>query len=171
MGYRNKTYVAFASEDIHCYRMMEAWRDNEKIDFNFFDAHDLNISKDSSLPETIKRNLRARMTNAKQIVLLGSASARRKGGNGVSFLAHEVKLAIEFKLPVVVANIKNTRDRSVDRSIIPQPFLDVDYYTVSVTFQPKIIQHALDNYASTFSSSEKAGPHIYPDKVYSSLGL
>ena len=36
MSYRNKTYVAFASEDISQYRMMEAWRDNKYIDFSFF---------------------------------------------------------------------------------------------------------------------------------------
>lgn len=35
MSYRNKTYVAFASEDIKFYRLMEAWKANEKIDFNF----------------------------------------------------------------------------------------------------------------------------------------
>ena len=58
MSYRNKTYVAFASEDIKFYRLMEAWKANEKIDFNFFDAHDLFISRDTSKPETIKRNLR-----------------------------------------------------------------------------------------------------------------
>ena len=34
MSYRNKTYVAFASEDIRLYRLMEAWRENDKIDFN-----------------------------------------------------------------------------------------------------------------------------------------
>lgn len=32
MSFRNKTYVAFASEDIRMYRPMEAWRDNENID-------------------------------------------------------------------------------------------------------------------------------------------
>lgn len=50
MSYRNKTYVAFASEDIHCYRLMEAWRDNEHIDFDFFDAHDLYRARDTSQP-------------------------------------------------------------------------------------------------------------------------
>ena len=29
MSYRNKTYVAFASEDIHNYRLMTAWRANK----------------------------------------------------------------------------------------------------------------------------------------------
>ena len=80
MSYQNKTYVAFASEDIKYYRLMEAWRENKKIDFNFYDAHDLYIARDTSLPETIKRNLRQRLKNAKQVVLLGSRDARKKGG-------------------------------------------------------------------------------------------
>ncbi|WP_219842272.1 TIR domain-containing protein [Xanthomonas arboricola] len=76
MSYKNKTYIAFASEDIKKYYLIEAWRENEKIDFDFFDAHDLFISRDTSTPETIKRNLRERLKNAKQVVLLGSADAK-----------------------------------------------------------------------------------------------
>lgn len=110
MGYRNKTYVAFASEDIGKYRMMEAWKANEHIEFNFFDAHDLFISRDTSKPETIKRNLRERMKNAKQVVLLGSKDGKRKGGDGESFLAYEIEVIMEFKLPVVVVNLDQNRN-------------------------------------------------------------
>jgi microcystin degradation protein MlrC len=88
---------------------MEAWKANENIDFNFFDAHDLFISRDTSKPETIKKNLRERMKNAKQVVLLGSSDAKRKGGDGDSFLAHEIDLIIEFNLPVVIANLDGDR--------------------------------------------------------------
>ena len=171
MSYRNKTYVAFASEDIRSYRLMEAWRENDKIDFDFYDAHDLYISRDTSLPETIKRNLRERMKTAKQVVLLGSADARRKGGDGTSFLAHEVKVILEFGLPVVVANLD--QDRRVDTNFIPQPFIDADYYTLSTSFQPKIIQFALDKYAAKFAELRKSkfGAHYYEPNIYSSLGL
>lgn len=86
MSYRNKTYVAFASENITSYRLMEAWRENKNIDFDFYDAHDLYISLDTSQPETIKRNLRERLKNAKQIVLLGSNDAKRKGSDGTHSL-------------------------------------------------------------------------------------
>ncbi len=171
MSYRNKTYVAFASENISYYRMMEAWRDNDNIDFDFYDAHDLYISRDTSKPETIKKNLQERMKNAKQVVLLGSADAKRKGGDGVSFLAHEIDLIIEFDLPTVVSNIKNTKDRKVDRALIPDPLLDAKYHTMSVTFQPSIIMYALDHYPSDFSKHEKSGPYNYKDSVYESLGL
>jgi hypothetical protein len=169
MSYRNKTYVAFASEDIHNYRLMEAWRDSDNIDFDFYDAHDLYISRDTGKPETIKSNLRERMKNAKQIVLLGSSTGRKKGGDGTSFLAHEVKVAIEFNLPVVVANLNG--DRTVDTKVIPQPFLDGNYYTVSVSFQPVIIKYALDYYAPSYAHSTNTGPHYYPAKIYTSLGL
>ncbi|KJL32260.1 TIR domain-containing protein [Microbacterium azadirachtae] len=168
MSYRNKTYVAFASEDISSYRLMEAWRENDKIDFDFFDAHDLYISRDTSKPETIKRNLRERLKNAKQIVLLGSANAKKKGSDGTSFLAHEVKVMAEFNLPIVVANLDG--DRTIDRNFIPDPLLEADYYTLSVSFQPKIIQFALDKYVPGFASSSSTGPHYYKENVYAQLG-
>lgn len=169
MSYRNKTYIAFASEDISSYRLMEAWRENQNIDFDFFDAHDLYVSRDTSKPETIKANLRERMKSAKQFVLLGSANAKKKGGDGTSFLAYEVETMVALGLPVVVANLDG--DRTVDRNFIPKPLLDVDYYTMSVSFQPKIIKYALDNYASEFASSDNVGPHYYKSSVYDDLGL
>jgi len=169
VSYRNKTYVAFASEDIHYYRLMEAWRDNDNIEFDFYDAHDLYISRDTSKPETIKKNLRDRMKNAKQVVLIGSSDARKKGSDGTSFLAHEVDVMMEFDLPVVVAN--KDGDRTVDKTFIPLPLLNADYYTISVSCQSAIIMHALDKYASTYSGSTNKGPYYYKESVYASLGL
>ncbi|WP_430593284.1 TIR domain-containing protein [Humidisolicoccus flavus] len=169
MSYRNKTYVAFASEDIKSYRLMEAWRDNKHINFNFYDAHDLHISRDTSQPETIRRNLRERIKSAKQVVLLGSTLAKSKGSDGTSFLAHEVKVVMEFNLPVVVANLDG--DRAIDKNFIPAPLLSVDYYTLSVSFQPAIIKLALDNYVPAFAKSDNRGPHYYKSNIYQELGL
>lgn len=169
MSYRNKTYVAFASENITSYRLMEAWKANSKIEFNFFDAHDLFISRDTSKPETIKKNLRERLKNAKQIVLLGSRECKKKGDDSVSFLAHEIAVIMEFSLPIVVANLDG--DRNIDRNFIPNKLINADYYTVSTSFQPKIIMHALDDYVSDFYVSGKKGPHQYSAKTYTDLGL
>ncbi|KDN23314.1 TIR domain-containing protein [Amycolatopsis rifamycinica] len=170
MSYRNKTYVAFASEDIHLYRMMEVWRDNDNIDFSFYDSHDLYVARDTSSREQIKRRLYERISNtAKQVVLIGTADARRKGGDGDSFLAYEVATVIKLGLPVVIANKGGSR--SIERSLIPQPFLDADYYTLSTSFQPYTIKFALDNYAEKFASSDKSGPHFYGDDVYARNGL
>jgi hypothetical protein len=169
MSYRNKTYIAFASEDIRCYRLMEAWRENEHIDFNFYDAHDLYISRDTSKPETIKRNLRERLKNAKQVVLLGSDVGKRKGSDGISFLAHEIEVIQEFELPIVIANLNGSR--KIERDFIPTPLFDANYYTLSVSFQPKIIKFALDGYAAAYTKSEKSGPHFYPQPIYEKLGM
>lgn len=167
MSYRNKTYVAFASENIRLYRLMEAWRDNDKIDFQFYDAHDLFESLDTSKPETIKRNLRERMKNVKQVVLIGTPEGKRKGSDGKSFLAYEVSIMMEFDLPVIVAN--HDGDKNVNRNFIPKPLLDSGYYTLSVAFSPRIIKYGLDNYVPSYSTSDKSGPHYYKQHIYDKL--
>ncbi|MFS2137782.1 TIR domain-containing protein [Duganella sp. Dugasp56] len=169
MSYKNKTYVAFASENIHCYRLMEAWRENEHIDFSFYDAHDLFISRDTSQRETIKKNLRERMKNAKQIVLIGTTEGRKKGGDSYTFLGYEIELILEFNLPVVIANIGGSRH--VEKTLIPQPLLDANHYMVAVSFQPAIIKHALDKYTAEFADGIKKGCQVYKENVYSSLGI
>jgi hypothetical protein len=169
VSYRNKTYVAFASEDIRYYRLMEAWRENESIDFSFFDAHDLHAARDTSKPETIKARLRQRLNNAKQVVILGSAIGKRKGGDGRSFLSYEVDTIIRMDLPVVMANLDG--DRMIDTSFIPKPFLDDDYHTISVSFQPAIIKYALDSYVPSYATSGRTGPHYYKAEIYKKLGI
>jgi hypothetical protein len=169
VSYRNKTYVAFASEDIHCYRLMEAWRDNDNIDFNFHDAHDLVTALDTSLPETIRRRLRERLNNTKQVVFLGSKKGKSKSGDGKSFLFYEIETIAKLNLPVVIANLDG--GRTINEAVIPQRFLDEDYYTESVSFQPAIIKYALDTYAPAFAKSDKAGPHYYKSSVYEQLGI
>lgn len=145
MSYRNKTYVAFASENIHCYRLMEAWRENENIDFSFFDAHDLYLARDTSQPDTIKRRLRERLANAKQVILLGSAEAKKKGADGKSFLCYEVNTIISLNLPVVVANLDG--DRRIDRNFIP------DSSSMSITIRsPSRSSRRLSNMPSTTTS-------------------
>ncbi|GAC48718.1 TIR domain-containing protein [Gordonia sp. w5E2] len=169
MSYRNKTYVAFASEDIHYYRLMTAWRENKSIDFDFVNAHDIYTARDTSTPDTIKRRLRERLNNTKQVVLLGSSDARRKGGNGTSFLAYEVGAILALNLPVVVANLNGSRVGVSGN--IPAPFSANDYFTMSVSFGPTIIKYALDHYVPDFASSDKTGSYHYKESVYESLGL
>lgn len=169
VSYRNKTYVAFASEDIRYYRMMTAWVANENIDFNFFNAHDLFVARDTSAVETIRRRLRERLKSAKQVVFIGSDDGKLKADDGNSFLWYEVQTIVEFDLPVVVAN--HDGDRTIDKNFIPDQFLNEDYYTCSVSFQPAIIRFALDNYAANYSGSGKSGPHYYAEDKYQRLGI
>lgn len=172
MAYRNKTYVAFASEDIHCYRLMEAWRDNENIDFNFFDAHDINTALDTSQPETIRRRLRERLANTKQAVVLISETTKPKAARSSSFLYYEIEVIYKLGLPVVFANLNG--ERKVQTNRLPAKLLEP--YTISVSFQPAIIKYALDDYVPEFNDNLKAidpksGPYHYKKRVYTDLGL
>ena len=169
MAYRNKTYVAFDSRDIGFYNLMLAWNKNENMEFNFHNAHDLNTARDTSSDDQIKRKLRERLSNTKQVVLLGSTDARAKAQDHSSFLAYELDVMKELNLPVVIANLD--MNRVVAEKNIPRQLYETDHFTVSVSFQPKIIEFALDKYVQEFDSTTKTGHCQYDESVYKRLGL
>ena len=171
MAYRNKTFISFASEDINYYRMMEAWRDNDKMDFNFHDAHDLNVAFDTSQPDTIRRRLRERLANTKQVVMLISDVTRSKAADHGSFIHYEVTVIEKLKLPVVFANLNKRRESQSNK--IPQ--LLTAPYTISVPFGLEILKYALDNFPEDHEKNQrskepKSGAYYYPDSAYEGLG-
>lgn len=173
MAYRNKTYVAFDGEDLYAYRMMQAWKENENIEFDFYDAHDLNTALDTSKPETIIAHLRERLANAKQVILLVSNTTRSKAADEDTFLYYEVEAIRRRGLPVVFANLNSSR--KVQSAKLPES-LASNYYTMSVSWQPKIIMFALDDYVAKFQKNltaddPKTGPWCYAASVYEELGL
>jgi hypothetical protein len=173
MAYRNKTYVAFASEDILSYNLMKAWRANAHIEFDFLDAHDINVALDTSKPDTIRARLRERLANTKQSLVLISNTTKAKAARSSSFLYYEIEVIAKLGLPVVFANIDQSR--TVQSGKLPSK-LASPYYTMSVSLQAKIVQYALDNYVPEFNSNAQAakpyvGPYQYKDSVYKELGL
>lgn len=49
MSYRNKNYICFdGDEDMHYYRLMTAWKAHDGFVFNFHNAHDINIARETS---------------------------------------------------------------------------------------------------------------------------
>ena len=169
MAYRNKTFVSFASEDIRSYWLMCAWRANKKVDFNFHDAHDLNTALDTSHPDTIRRRLRERLANTKQVVLLVGGDTRSVAARSSRFLHYEVEVIKRLGLPVVFVNLNQSR--VVDRGRLPAA-LD-QQYTISVSFQPSIIRYALDEFVDGYGVAVRMrnGPHYYKASVYQRLGL
>jgi len=169
MAYRNKTFVSFASENLSSYRLMQAWKANEHIDFDFYDAHDLNTARDTSSRETIERRLTERLANTKQVVMLIGDQTKAKADDGISFVHHEVTVIKKLGLPVIFVNLNQSR--TVQTSRLPTALKEL--YTISVSFQPKIIKHALDDFIANYSANlkEKSGPHEYVASVYSRLGL
>lgn len=171
MAYRNKTYVAFASEDIDYYWMMTAWKKNQGIEFNFHDAHDINTALDTSQPETIRRRLSERLANTKQCVVLISDTTKPKAARSNTFLYYEVEAINRRELPVVFVNLNKVR--RIQPSKLPATL--TERYSISIPFGQKMITYALDNFPETFAENErsgsKTGPHHYLDSVYERLGL
>ena len=170
MAYRNKTFVSFASEDIDYYRMMCAWRDNARFEFDFHDAHDLNTALDTSQPETIRRRLGERLANTKQVVMLISDTTKPKAARPSSFIHYEVEAINRLGLPVVFVNLNKSRGHQTSK--LPTPLLAP--YTISVPFGVKIVQYALDHFPEHFAANKSAqtpkqGPHHYVDSVYDDL--
>lgn len=167
MSYRNKTYVIFDGDtDMHYYTLMKAWKENENIDFNFYNAHDINTSRDSSDEESIKSQLRERMANSKQVIVLVGENTK----NLRKFVPWEIELARKQDLPILLVNLNKKRGYDSDRC--PATVKD-EVYTMSVSFGPKIVQYALDNFPDDYNGTRdrKTKGHTwrYKDSVYDSL--
>ena len=148
---------------------MQAWKANEHIDFDFHDAHDLNTALDTSQPDRRRRRLRERLANTKQVVLLVGDETKAIAARPSRFLHYEVETIMRIDLPVVFANLNGSRVAEASR--LPKALLDM--YTVCVSFRPKIIKHALDNYVDGYAANKgtSSAPHKYPASVYEGLGL
>lgn len=167
MSYKNKTYVAFDGDtDMWAYRLMTAWKSNENMDFNFYNAHDLNSARDTSTEDSIKAQLRIRMANAKQMVLL----VGEKTKNLRKFIPWEIELARKKDIPIIVVNLNG--ERKHDSSRCPSA-IGIDIYTMHVSFNAKIIQYALDNFPSRYREykDDYPGNYYYLESVYKDLGL
>lgn len=167
MPYRNKTYVSFDGDsDIHYYYLMRAWKQSDGIDFNFYDAHDLNTARDTSQEVSIKQQLAARMRETKVFVLLVGDRTRYL----YKFVRWEIEQALRRNLPIVAVNLNGRR--AIDTEMCP-PILRPEL-AVHVSFNAAIVQHALDHWPSFHRgrrASHETGPFYYKEQVYRSLGL
>lgn len=166
MAYRNKTYIAFdGDKDMHYYRLLTAWSENERFDFEIHNAHDLNTARDSSQEESIKRKLRERFENSKLFIVLIGESTKYL----TKFVQWEIEVAIRLQLPIIAINLNGSRGQD-DRC---PPSLK-DALAIYVPFNEKIITFAMKNWPSSDAQHRKDGKSgwfYYNEDVYKSLGL
>jgi hypothetical protein len=167
MAYRNKTFVSFDGDnDIHYYRLMLAWKQNDNVPFSFFDAHDLNSARDTSSENSIKAQLAERLRNTKVFISLVGQSTRYL----YKFVRWEIEQAISRQIPIIVVNLNGKR--SMDPDFCP-PILSTTL-AVHVSFNARIVQHALEEWPSedqVFRNSADIRPRYYNQSIYSRLGL
>jgi len=166
MAYRNKTYICFDGDtDMDYYRLMTAWHANQRFSFEFQNAHDLNTARDASQEESIKRQLRERFANSKElIVLIGERTKLLR-----KFVQWEMEVALRIGLPIIGVNLNGARKKD-DRC----PAAIQSELAIYVPFGTKIIEHAMNNWPTNHASLKaegKTGAYHYEDGVYKSLGL
>ena len=167
MPYKNKTFVSFDGDtDIRYYRLMQAWKQNDGLDFNFYDAHDLNYARDSSLESSIKSQLAERLRNSRLFVLLIGEKTRYLQ----KFVRWEIEQAIASDLPIIGVNLNGRRAMDPERC----PTVLQAALAVHVSFNMAIVQHAMDNWPSSHlqnRTASKSGPFYYAESVYNDLRL
>lgn len=169
MSYREPTYVIFdADEDRWAYSYMRGWKSNEKVDFDFFDAHDLTaMTGRAESEEYVKRQLRERMNKANAVIVLVGEKTR----NLFRFVRWEIELAIRMDKPIIVVNLNNARMIDTDRC----PPILRNECAIHVPFKLKAIKCALDGFPEAFRrfapETKSEGPRFYNDSVYRDLGI
>ncbi|PKN71974.1 MAG: molecular chaperone Tir [Candidatus Cloacimonetes bacterium HGW-Cloacimonetes-3] len=168
MSYRNKTYVAFdADNDMHYYLIMKAWKEHDKIDFDFHNAHDLNNLMETSSEDTIKRRLRERLNNTKSVVLLIGEHTK----NLHKFVRWEIETAIEMDIPIICANLNGKKE--MDTNLCP-PILQ-KHIALHIKFGMKPIKHSLNEWTFEFISKQrslgKTGQYHLPEQIYKGFEL
>ena len=167
MAYRNRVYVCFDGDsDIHYYRLMMAWHQNDRTPFNFSNAHDLNYARDSSQESSIKAQLRVRLLNSKTFVVLIGENTRYLQ----KFVRWEMEQALALDLPIIGVNLNGLRSQDTSRC----PPIIRNELAIYVSFNVAILQYALEHwpeYRKQLSASGKNGPFFYPTSIYQQLAL
>jgi hypothetical protein len=152
-----RTFVGFSSTDIHNYRLMQAWKANKNIDFNFTDCQ-LNGEVNSENEQYIKRKCRERINMAGKYVLLIGQDTKSKH----KYVRWEAEVAIEKKCTIIGVNLDGSRE--MVRDTCPPIIRKIG--AIFVPFSPNIIAYAIENYEMHNYNDY----YHYKDHVYKSLG-
>lgn len=151
-----RTFIGFSSTDIKYYRLMQAWKANEHIDFDFADCQ-LQSEVNSEDEAYIKRKCRERINLAGKYVMLIGEDTRYK----YKYVGWEAEVAIEKGCTIIGVNLDGSR-RIVEATCPP---IIRDIGAVFVPYSPKIIAYALEHYAM-----KDSGNYHYKDEFYKQRG-
>jgi len=153
-----RTFVGFSSTDIHYYRLMLAWKQSERIDFNFVDCQ-LASEINSDDEGYIKRKCRERINMAGKYLMLIGGDTKSKH----KYVRWEAQVAIEKGCTIIGVNLDGSRKINDDKC----PAVLKSIGAIFVPFSAKIIRYALENYKMHADGKN----YHYQDSVYKDLGL
>lgn len=183
MAYRNGTYVTFhaggttdpTESDMKYYRLMEAWREHDEIEFTFVNSHDKTAAvRDTSLRQTLMTRLKERLNNSKNMILILSDKTKLD----TDWVPFEIGYAIdECKIPVIAAYVGATQPIS-DPKLFAQQWPDafrkrVETGLASVIHVPFLkapIKSAISQF--NYDNLPRGGSlGIYSSEAYQSWGI
>lgn len=152
-----RTFVGFSSDDIHYYRLMQAWKNNENIDFNFTNCQlpDVVNSDDEAY---VKRKCRERINMAGKFIQLIGENTKYKR----KFVPWEAAVAIDQGCTIIGVNLNGARQSD---DYCPSWIHNIG--AIFVPFNPTIIKYALENY----EMHKDADDYHYKSEVYARLGI
>src|SRR5437868_1452855 len=107
------TYVIFdGDKDRYAYAFIKGWKVNDRVEFDFRDAHDLGAMTGRAQDEAyVKSELRKRMEASNQVLVLVGESTKFL----TKFVGWEIDLALKLGLPIIVVNLNDKRHMDGDR--------------------------------------------------------
>ena len=151
-----RTFIGFSSTDIHYYRLMLAWKENERIDFNFTNcqlAQEINSENESY----IKRKCRERIGMSGTFAVLIGQATRSKH----KYVRWEMEVALEKGCRIIGINLDGSRTMN---PVTCPPIIN-NIGAIFIPFSPKIVAYTLENY-----QMKDAKNWVYKDDVYKQLG-
>lgn len=152
-----RTFVGFSSADIGYFRLMQAWKANSRMDFNFTDCQ-LHSEIHSENELYIKQKCRERLFMAGKYILLIGEDTRSKH----KYVRWEAEVAVEKGCTIIGVNLNGSR--LMQETTCPPIIRDIG--AIFVPFSPAIVGYAIENYKMHDDNDN----YHYIDSVYKSLG-
>jgi len=157
-------YVAFDGDnDKWAYGFMKGWKTNDRVDFDFDDAHDLDTMTARAQGEAyVKSKLKERMKASDALVVIVGSKTK----NLYKFVRWEIEFAQELGLPIIVTNLNNKSRMDSDLC----PAILRDSCAVHIPFKKDAIKHALAQWPREFrglNTADKSSGARHYDKDWS----
>ncbi len=143
------------------YAYMKGWKQQRHIDFDFQDAHALNILTRNAQNEAyIKAKLLVRMKASRKVIVLIGESTKYL----YKYVRWELATALSLGLPIIVINLNEKRQ--LDHNLCPAILRNAG--AVHIPFRRNIIKYALGQFNLRSGNNSRSAYH-YPKSVYDKL--
>lgn len=148
-----RTFVGFSSTDIRYFRLMQAWKANDNIEFDFSNCQ-LQAEVNSENAAYIKKKCRERIKmSGKYVMLIGSDTKSKH-----KYVRWEAEVAIEKGCTIIGVNLDGSRSMVQDTC----PPIIRDIGAIFVPFSLNIVSCAIQNYKMHNDNDN----YHYQDHVY-----